>query len=359
MRVVTVAKDLMVPFENGRCTIVLAPGVPYVMHDVEAESGREAGVLCSDQALPPQPARFDPARAARGRLIVPFIGGMGDAVSMLPVLASIREQQSGLGLDVAATPGPAGIFRLSPRVDDVVAYPVPLEEWRRSYQHYLTLEAVGETAQAPGRAIPETFAAALGVPLTTRRFELSLPLTIRAVDERPAVPLVGVAVGDSRTLRSYPQSMLRELIADLVRRDLCCVLLGHADPSWNIPVCPPVITDMRSRTPTVLELAVWLRAVDVVVCHDSFVMHLAGAMQRPTVAMFAPTSRRHASDYEATLALVAAAPCSPCHQTAGICPLGHDRCMAWESSPVSPSVVAEAVIDQLRLRGRLIDTRAA
>ncbi len=354
MRVVTVAKELTVPFENGRCTITLAPGVPYVMHDVEAESGRAAGVLSSIEALPPQPAPFDPARAARGRLIVPFIGGMGDAVSMLPVLASIREQQPGMALDVATTPGPARVFELSPRVDEVVAYPVRVEEWCRAYQHFLTLEAVVATAQSPGRAIPEIFAAALGVPLTCRRFELDLPLAIRAVDERAALPLAGVVVGDSRTVRSYPERLLRELIAELVSRDVCCVLLGDANPQWNVPVCPPVITDMRCRTPTVVELAVWLRAVDVVICHDSFIMHLAGALQCPTVALFGPTSRRHASFYQRTVTVAAEAPCSPCHRASGGCPLGHDCCVAWDSAPMSPVLVADAVVEQLRQRGRLI-----
>ncbi len=137
------------------------------------------------------------------------------------------------------------------------------------------------------------------------------------------------------------------------------VLFGHDDPSWNVPVCPPVITDMRSRTPTVVELAVWLRAVDVVVCHDSFLMHLAGALKRPTVGLFAPTSRTHASRYQSVSALASTAVCSPCHQTAESCPRGLERCVAWDESAVQPDAVVETIVESLRKRNRLPSPAAA
>ena len=351
MQTVSVPTTITVAVENGRNAITMNPGRLYVMHDVEVASGKQAGAFDRIETLPPRPRRFDPATALSGRMIVPFIGGLGDAVSLLPVLAGIRQDHPRLRIDVATTPGPAEVLSLTLAVERVVGYPLSLDEWQ-GYDHYLTLEVVYETAQTPGRALPEVFADALGVRLNGYDFALKLPRAVEAASQPSSVPLVGLAVGEGLSMRSYPQSMLRELIGLLVKRGLGCVLFGHTDPNWNIPVCPPIITDMRSRTPTVLELAVWLRAVDVVVCHDSFVMHLAGALGRPAVALFAPTSASHASPYASAARLRSTAECSPCHQAGASCPRGFDRCVAWDSDSLKPSAVADVVCERLSQQGR-------
>lgn len=349
MRIVTVSRDMTVAVEKGRGAVHFAAGRSYVLHDVEVASGRESGAFDRVEALPARPRMLDPAGPVSGRLILPFVGGLGDAISMLPLVASLRRQHTGLSIDVATTAGPAQLFALSPRVDGVLPHPLGLEEWSR-YDHYLSLEAVAETGQSPGRALPDTFAAALGIELSDRRFELSLPRAAEAAAEPLAVPLAGIAVGRSGNLRSYPPALMRELVGHLVERGVCCVLLGEADAGLQVPLCAPIVTDMRSRTPTVLELAVWLKAVDVVVSHDSFIMHLAGALNRPCVALSSPTSSAHAAPYASVVALRSRRPCAPCHATGPACPLGHQRCLAWDDAAVSPAAVADAVLE--RLAGR-------
>lgn len=330
MQVVAVPNAMTVPVENGRSATTLDAGTEYVLHDVEVDGGRQAGVFELIRDLPPRPSRADLETEPAGRLILPFIGGLSEAVAMLPVVAEIRRRCPRLQIDVAATPGPGQVFALSPCVDDVIAYPVDAERWGR-YDHYLTLEDIEAHA---GRARANVFAGALGLDLPPQpRFRLNLPRALDAVDERSAVPLIGIAAGEGREAQSYPLPMVRELVADLVGRGSGCVLLGHDDPTWTLPVCPPVITDMRSRTPTVLELAVWLRAVDLVVSHDSFIMHLAGALGCPTVALFSPTSRVHAAPYPNTSVVSGA---------------------DWQDPAVAPVAVSNAVMARLETLDRLM-----
>ncbi len=347
MQVVAVRKSITVPVEKGHNTITLRAGVRYVMHDTEVDSGSAAGVWKRVEALPEAPARFNPRHACTGRLLAPFIGGLGEAISMLPVLASIRRQHPQLTIDVTTTPGPAELFAMSGQLQSVRTYPLRLEAWRR-YEHYLTMEGVPETGQPPGRALPEVFAAGLGIELTDRTFQLKLPEAADEVDaDDSATPIAGLAVGEGESLRAYPAPLLRELVSLLVEHGIGCVLLGRPDPAWVLPESPPMITDLRGKTKTLLDLAVWLRAMTVVVAHDSMILHLAAALGRPTVALFGPTSRDHASLYTHATSLASAAPCAPCHQAGQRCPKGYDRCIAWDDNAVRPQTVADAVLERV------------
>ncbi|MEE8156009.1 MAG: glycosyltransferase family 9 protein [Phycisphaerales bacterium] len=351
MQVVAVRKSITVPVEKGYNTITLHAGVRYVMHDTEVDSGSAAGVWKRVDALPEVPEQFNSRQACTGRLLVPFIGGLGEAISMLPVLASIRRQHPKLAIDVTTTPGPAELFALSGQLQSVRTYPLRLEAWRR-YEHYLTMEGVYETSSQPGRPMPEVFAAALSIELTDPTFQLKLPEAAEEVDaDDSATPVVGLAVGEGESLRAYPAPLLRELVSLLVERGIGCVLLGRLDPAWVLPESPPMITDLRGKTNTLLELAVWLRAMTVVVAHDSMIMHLAAALGRPTVALFGPTSRDRASLYTRTTSLASAAPCAPCHEAGQRCPKGYERCIAWDDDAVRPQTVADAVLERVANRG--------
>ncbi|MCH7848374.1 MAG: glycosyltransferase family 9 protein [Planctomycetes bacterium] len=347
MQVVAVRKSITVPVEKGHNTITLRAGVRYVMHDTEVDSGVAAGVWKRVEPLPEAPARFNPRQTCTGQLLVPFIGGLGEAISTLPVLASIRRQHPELTLDVTTTPGPAELFAMSGQLHSVRTYPLRLEAWRR-YEHYLTMEGVHETGQQPGRPQPEVFAAALGIELTDRTFQLKLPEAADEVDaDDSATPVVGLAVGEGESLRAYPAPLLRELVSLLVGHGIGCVLLGRLDPAWVLPESPPMITDLRGKTKTLLDLAVWLRAMTVVVAHDSMILHLAAALGRPTIALFGPTSRDHASLHPRTTSLASAAPCAPCHEAGQRCPKGYDRCIAWDDDAVRPQTVADAVLERV------------
>ncbi len=367
MRIVRPARDITVPVERGRGSITLRRGAEYVMHDVEAASGSRASVWRSVRALPPRPKhwypdaprRTDAERRGTGvsdaerrgtslRLIVPFIGGLGDAVSMLPLLAAIRVHQareSCVHIEVAATSGPAGVFELSRAVDRVVAYPLQLRQWTR-YDCYVSMEAVHATGQQPGRPLPDVFAAALGVELGEYAFELDEPRFVAPAMEFAPSPRIAIAVGELDSLRSYPLPLLRDVIDRLVSDGVHIALLGERDERMIIGPRES-LADMRGMTATVRELAGVLRTMDAVIAHDSFILHLAGAMGVPTLGLFAPTSQRHGEPYASLRPLVSTRECAPCHAARGECPRAHDRCLAWDERAVAP----DSVIEQLATMG--------
>ncbi|MHC5024518.1 MAG: glycosyltransferase family 9 protein, partial [Planctomycetota bacterium] len=276
----------------------------------------------------------------------------GDAISILPVLRAIKSLPTRPRIDIATTPGPAEVFNLCPHVDALRPHPLNVQDWR-GYDAFASLEAVRQTGQAPGRSLPGTFAAALDLDPPEPVFDLAIP---DPTDQSDAAtggpPLVAIAAGEGDAPRSYPHVLTVELVERLASSGIACILLGHADSSRPVREHPPFVTDMRGRTSSILELAVWMREMDTVVAVDSFIMHLAGALGRPTVALFAPTSPAHASPYAGTTTLASAAACAPCHAAGPACPKGFDRCRAWETGAVAPTAIHAAALESLDRAGR-------
>ncbi|MCA9286473.1 MAG: glycosyltransferase family 9 protein [Phycisphaerales bacterium] len=324
MKTVVPVQDMQVSAERGRSLLEFEGGVRYILSDVEAMSGLSAGALHVSDA-PDAPPAYRPADFRGSRLAVPFIGGQGDAVALLPVLATIRDLHPGISIEVIAAVGAAQVFALSPAVDRVHPHPMTIASWR-GFDAYLPLERIPGTVQAPNAGLARTFAAALGVPLALIRHPLRLP----PLGPRTGGPLVVVAVGEAASMRSVPPPLVLQIVTALNERGVASVLVGHLDDAYRFPSRPELL-DLRGRTPTVVELANCLRLADAVVAHDSFVMHLAGALERPTLALFAPSSAGIASDYRTVETLSSDAPCAPCGAATGACPLGHGRCVAWDA----------------------------
>lgn len=87
------------------------------------------------------------------------------------------------------------------------------------------------------------------------------------------------------------------------------------------PRAPSGIVDLTGRT-SLGELVGILAGAEVVVSNDSGVMHLAAALERPTVAVFGSTSPVWTSAASPWVEnLYAAYPCSPCYRRT--CPIGY------------------------------------
>ena len=120
-----------------------------------------------------------------------------------------------------------------------------------------------------------------------------------------------------------------------------CVLLGapgdRAIADDVKPSCHSGVVDLVGRT-TLRQLAALVEAAERVVCHDSGPLHIAAAFDKPTIAIFGPSSAVRTGPYSAAAKIVThPVPCAPCYCRA--CPLGHHDCMR--------GLTVEAVYEQV------------
>jgi heptosyltransferase-2 len=112
---------------------------------------------------------------------------------------------------------------------------------------------------------------------------------------------------------------------------------GEREACEQIRALAPQALNLAGRT-RLLDAVDLLSAAAVVVCNDSGLMHVAGAVGVPVVAVFGSTSPAFTPPLgERARVVRLELPCSPCFQRT--CPLGHRRCL----EDLSPTRVIEAL----------------
>jgi heptosyltransferase-2 len=163
--------------------------------------------------------------------------------------------------------------------------------------------------------------------------------------------LVAVAPGSVWGTKRWPHyAQLSQLIAHLGR---VVVVGGQADHplAHDIATAGTGVIDMTGEL-SLLASAALLAKCRALVTNDSAPLHLASAMNVPTVALFGPTTPSMGYGPMATDAAVVEhhdLDCRPCHAHGPmVCPLGHHRCMR----EVSPEEVASSLETLLRRADR-------
>jgi heptosyltransferase-2 len=199
----------------------------------------------------------------------------------------------------------------------------------------------------PGRWFPDEYARlALDEPERGPRGRVGTlaDLRGRVPDARAALPeldgrryVVVVPGGARNVLRDTPQrrwSVEKYAAAarELARDDLAIVLLGDERDRAALPAFAgvPSTVDALGRLSLPQALGV-LSGADVVVCHDTGPLHLAGLVRAPTVALFGPTvpSELVQVEDERIIALWGGAhlACRPCYDGREVAPCANNLCM--------------------------------
>lgn len=331
---------------------------------------------------------------------------LGDMILTTPLIARLAERGA---VDVVATPANAGVLANHPAVRQVLVFDKRGADagvaglWRMAARlrecnaqtAYMAQGSLRTAALARLAGIPERigFATSPGRMLYTSRVPFRRELhhaqrlwqlgsnldDASAPTVRPSLfpgivdmaqvdallqangvaagePLIALAPGSVWATKRWPSfdALAAQLANDDMLRSHRVVVVGAASDG---PLARAVIEALRARGVTsaidatgrlsLLGSAALLSHAKMLVTNDSAPLHLASAMNTPTVALFGPTvpsfgfgplSERHVIVEQHGLA------CRPCHAHGPQqCPLGHWKCMREITSETVVAAVRNVV----------------
>jgi len=235
-------------------------------------------------------------------------GGLGDLIMLTPILRAVKRQ--GTHVTVCAHPWNAAVLRGLPYVDQVVDYPLPQWQWE-DFEAIVALEDVLEHEPRPAevhaldsmlRVFP-----GLAVSAEDRRpdYQMLDGETTAALaawgrpERKKGALIVGVQLEASSAIRTYPR--MRELLNLLVARGHGVRLFAEAGKHriehpfklrmHNLAAGEPIGLSacghaQAGRAPTFRESVALACDCDVLVAPDSSMVHAAGALGIPCIALY-------------------------------------------------------------------------
>lgn len=191
--------------------------------------------------------------------------------------------------------------------------------------------------------IPERYAAALGdLELAENGLELFLPDEFSDV-KRESKKTIGLCSGSRHFTKQWPKEYFVELGKLLTGAGFNVVLLGGKD---DISLCEEICEQLDgavnlSNDNDLFRTAVEMKKCSVVICNDSGLMHLATAVDVPTVSIFGSTVKEFGFvPYKGRNLILEnnSLSCRPCsHIGRKKCPKKHFKCM----TSIAPEYVFE------------------
>ncbi|MCH7702145.1 MAG: glycosyltransferase family 9 protein [Planctomycetes bacterium] len=354
MQIVEAITDARVLDHSGRPAYELRTGERYVLYDDEAHHGMAGGALRAIGPLDSMLPHYRGRDVEEPRFVLPFIGRLGDALVAAACLAALRDRIPNCRIDVAVGRATRQLWEIIDLPITLQSHPLPADELGR-YSHYLSLEGVESIPDGGARRLADVFSHCMHTPLPRRPAPLITPsFDVNAwLPSESNHPSVGIALGPAENPRTYPIELVLQLAQLLIRRGVLVVLLGQAEEvGGELPTDSPRMINLVGRTERVASLAGVVASLDMVVGPDSFLMHLAAAVNTPFLALFTSTNPVLAGDYSMVWAVSPSLECSPCGVATGACPLGHGHCVAPYHSDLRPTRLCRLILSRLRTTSR-------
>jgi len=226
--------------------------------------------------------------------------GIGDVLMLTPTIRAIKETFPGARItfatDIRYLDGAIPkVLQGNPHISTIWD-----EGISRANQFDLSLElhcpcvTYEQNKDNPPRNRIDLFADHVGISLDNTRpvyipFEKEIAWARTRVEHFDPKPKVFVQPSASCDRRSYPHPKLKRVVMELTKQGIACFIATHSedwptDTLWNNI---PGANELRNWN--VRELAAVMTHCDLVLCQDSAILHLAGALDIPTVALFGPT----------------------------------------------------------------------
>lgn len=235
--------------------------------------------------------RFDETKDWNGKKIL-FIraGGFGDLLFMTPSFREIRKRWPQVEIHVAVHSAFQSILKTA-QVESIVNYP-PSQEIVESVDAVVCMENCIE-ANPDAEKIHAIDAIAIHIGLSSLTdkhcdydFTQEEVAWANARYPRNDKKRIAVQLSASGKARNYPETMTTEVIVSLVKQGHEVFLLGY--PNEVPSKTPNGITNLTIQGLNFRQSVAAMATCDVVLGPDSVMVHIAGAIKMPAVALYGP-----------------------------------------------------------------------
>ncbi|MCG3137254.1 MAG: hypothetical protein HJJLKODD_01097 [Phycisphaerae bacterium] len=289
-------------------------------------------------------------------LLILWLAGLGDTLTFAPALMVLQQQNPQARIDLLTLPPLFDIVRELGFTGQLLNYPATPAEVE-SYDYFLPLEELSKFAGRQEKDAIDFFAEQLGVTIRNDQPTVSIAdrKSHQQLPDARGRRRIGVQVSSLSPLRTYPAGHLAKLLRLLVQNGDEVHLIGQAG-DCDAPTAPPLLHNHCGQTPTFSDLVALVRQLDLLIAPDSYLMHLGGLLQLPTIALMSTIpARLRTTHYPAVTAIEPALECAPCMVVEDQhCPLGHPYCLAMDTWPLCPENIFHQ-LQQLLPAGKIRD----
>lgn len=268
----------------------------------------------------PALTKIDPGHDYNGqKILLMRAGGFGDLVLLTPVLREIKRRWPTCEVHVSTMGHYAPVLAGLPFVDAIKPYPLE----RATMDDYAALvfyeNAIEHNPRAQELHATELFAEIAGLPAPT---DLKPEYRVKATEAiwaNEAYPRVNgtrracIQVGASAALRVYPQKQMGAVVGELLKRGWEVFLLGQQG-EIKLPDAPqPGLRNLSAAGLTFRQSCAVVAQSDCLIGSDSAMVHIAGALDVPAVALYGPFPWKLRTAHSPSIhAIQGNAGCEPC-----------------------------------------------
>jgi len=321
------------------------PAGQWLFEDVNA-----AGVLAHSQGgvvartIPPEqwPNLRGTEQQERVLLIRP--GGFGDLMFLTPLAAEIKRRWPGCRVDIACAPAFASIVPALCHVDGCIEYPFQVDVLDQYTGHVWLENVIENNPRAADLHAVDVLAERAGLEIAGSK---AVELTLNHIP--PSTPRLAIQWTSSARCRSWPHQHNLDVAKHFHAEGWEVVFFGR--PGEVKIAEEERIVNGSTRGWDMMESLRQLSRSTVLLGPDSALVHAAGAMGMPAVAIYGtfPAALR-TIHHPSVVPLTGKAPCAPCfhHQRGALqwpalCPAPHGSNWCEALANVSPEDAIQAI----------------
>jgi len=329
---------------------LLDEGVPYLATKLITDKMATVDPLCQFEKMPTRP--FVPGKTKR--LLLFFPGGIGDVISLNPCLEDFKHKYPDVELGIVSSLTDSAL--IFPWFDQLWDYPIR-RDVAEYYDAWVNIAELDR--QSVQQELSDTFAEYLQIEPPRRKANLLVDNAIRRVLHNtltvPDRMAVGLQASSEDHYRSLPTQLAAVVGVGLIEDYGCDVYIFgtpkdrvvFVDKEHNKVAPPKHMHDMCGILTTLEMFIAFMDCMDVLLTVDTAAMHIAGALDIPTLAIFGRTDGTKRTQYYPSVSYIQGPKeCCPCNSVIGPPPCDGSWCEAMLAIP--PDTIAKKLMEVYR-----------